>query len=114
MRIDLKKTLVAGSLALIVAAPFVVMADGFNFKVKVGDDNEAHYRFHDRQVRHDPEMLRAAKLLAEAKSHLWYAKNEFGGHRSKAIQHINMALDEINAAEASRENGQENRRDDHR
>ncbi len=118
MKINWKKALLAAGLAGIAAAPFVAIADGFNFKVKVGDDNEAHYRFRDRQVRHDPEMLRAARSLAEAKNHIWYAKNEYGGHRSRAIQDINMALDEINAAEANRgdnrENDRENRRDDHR
>ena len=114
MKINWKKALVAVGLAGIAAVPFISIADGINFKIKVGDDNEAHYRFRDRQVRHDPEMLRAARSLAEAKNHLWYAKNEYGGHRAGAIQEINMALDEISAAEANRGNDRENRRDDQR
>jgi hypothetical protein len=102
MKNNLKIALVAAGLAGLAAVPFIAKADGINFKVKIGDDNEAHYHFRDRRVQHDPEMLRAAQSLAEAKNHLWYAKNDFGGHRSSAVQHINMALDEINAAENSR------------
>ena len=115
MKINWKKFLVAMSLFGIAAVPFVALADGFNFNVKIGDDNEAHYRFRDRTVRHDPEMLRAAQSLAEAKNHVWYAKTEYGGRRARAIQYINLALDQINAAEAVRENyRRHDRRDDHR
>ncbi len=101
MRINLKKTLLVTGLVGLVAAPFVAKADGVRFDVKIGDDNEAHYHFRDRAVRHDPEMLRAAQSLAEAKNHIWYMKNDFSNHRARAIQHINMALDEISAAERS-------------
>jgi hypothetical protein len=107
MNINWKKTLVAASLVGLTAVPFIVYADGFSFNVKVGDDNEKHYRFRDRTVKHDPEMLRAAQSLAEAKNHLWYAKGD-RGRRSSAIQHINMALDEISAAENSRWNNRRN------
>jgi hypothetical protein len=107
-----KKTLVAAGLAGLAVTPFIAKADGFNFNVKIGDDNEAHYRFRDRGIPHDPEMLRAARALAEAKNHLWYAKNDFGGHRANAVRNINMALDEIRAAEAHRGYDREDRQDD--
>ena len=99
MKFNFKKTLMTLGLAGLTAAPFAALADGFNFNVKVGDDNEAHYHFRDHRFHHDPQMLMAAKSLVEAKSHLWYAKSDFNGHRTRAIQNINMALDEINAAE---------------
>ncbi|HET9870753.1 MAG TPA: hypothetical protein VFR02_09705, partial [bacterium] len=74
--------------ALVTAAPFLVKADGSNFGVKIGDDNEAHYRFRDRRVRHDPQMLQAARLLAAAKERLWYLRDGFNGHRSAAVASI--------------------------
>ena len=105
MKINWKKTLLAAGLAGLAAVPFIANADGFNFNVSVGNDNEAHYRFRDAKVRHNPRMLRAAQLLADAKSQLWYNERDFGGHRSSAIQNINMALDHIRAAENTGRNG---------
>jgi hypothetical protein len=99
MKDNFRKYLIAAGLVVLAAVPLAVKADGLNFNVKVGDDNEAHYHFRDHGPRHNPELLKAAKSLAEAKNHLWYAQSDFGGHRTSAIQHINMALDEISAAE---------------
>jgi hypothetical protein len=65
-----KKDFVGGVWAVVTGFPMRVMADGFNFNVKIGDDNGAHYHFRDHQVRHDPQMLRAARSLANAKNHL--------------------------------------------
>jgi hypothetical protein len=44
-------------------------------------------------------MNKAANALANAKKQLWYAHGNFGGHRENAMQDINLALDEIRAAE---------------
>jgi hypothetical protein len=112
MKMDWKKTLLGVGLAALAAVPFVAFADGFNFNVKIGDDNERHYRFREGKVQHNPEMLKAAQLLAEAKNHLWYAKDDWGRHRDNAVQHINMALDEISATENNWRN--DNRRHDNR
>lgn len=101
----LKKFVLAAGMGILAVVPIVAIADGVNFNLKVGDDNEAHYHFRDHRVRHNPEMLKAARALAEAKSHLWYAKGDFGGHRVNAINQINLALDEINAAENDRRGG---------
>jgi len=98
MKLNWKKTLVAASLVGMSAVPFVLRADNVNFGVDFGSDNEAHYRFHDSGWHH-PEMLKAATALSNAKKHLWYSKGNFGGHREQAMQDINMALDEIRAAE---------------
>ena len=108
MIINWKKSLVVAGLLAAAAVPFAALADGFNFRVKVGDDNEKHYHFRDRKVQHDPQMLMAAQSMAEAKNHLWNANNDYNGHRTRAIQHINMALDEMRVAE---ESGWSDRRD---
>ena len=50
-------------------------------------------------IRHNPELLKAVQLLEEAKNHLWYAEGDFGGRRSRAIQHVNEAVDEIREME---------------
>lgn len=50
----------------------------------------------------NPEMLKATKLLVDARNQLLYAKGDFGGCREDAIQHINNVVDEIRAFE---ENG---------
>ena len=99
VKTNLKVILLGAGLALAAAVPQPAKADGFNFNAKIEDDNEAHYHFRDHQVRHYPEMWKAAQSLANAKNHLWYAKHDFGGHRSAAIININRALDEISAAE---------------
>src|ERR1700677_4538884 len=98
MKIDWKKSLVVAGLVALAAAPFIAKADGVAFGVDFGSDNEAHYRFHNNGWHH-PEMMKAANALVAAKKHLWYSRGNFGGHRESAMQHINMALDEISAAE---------------
>jgi hypothetical protein len=98
MKIDWKKSLVVAGLVALAAAPFIAKADSVGFGVDFGSDNEAHYRFHNNGWHH-PEMMKAANDLVMAKKHLWYSKGNFGGHRESAMQHINMALDEISAAE---------------
>jgi len=109
MKIQWKKALVAAGLAGFTAVPFTALADGFNFNVKVGDDNEAHYHFRDRKAHHNPQMLMAAKSLAEAKNHIWYAGRDNSGHRARAIQNIIMALDEIRAVEEMDHPGRDGR-----
>jgi len=99
VKTNLKVILLGAGLVLAAAIPMPAKADGFNFNSKIEDDNEAHYHFRDLQVRHDPEMLKAARSLADAKKRLWFAKHDFGGHRSAAIININRALDELSAAE---------------
>lgn len=53
-------------------------------------------------VEHNVEMLKAAQLLADARTHLLYAKSDLGGRREGAIEHINSAVDELRAID---ENG---------
>jgi hypothetical protein len=98
MNINYKRAVVGAGLIALAAVPFLAKADGVSFGVDIGADNESHYRFHDNSWHH-PEMLKAANALANAKKHLWYAHGNFGGHRENAMQDINMALDEIRAAE---------------
>lgn len=99
MKFNLKKSLMAAGLMGLVAVPFIAKAEGFDFNAKIADDNEAHYRFEDHTYHHDPEMQRAAELLAEAKTHIWFATEDSGDHRANAVRNINYALDEITRAE---------------
>jgi len=46
----------------------------------------------------DPEIHAAMKALQEAKHHLEGAQHDFGGHRVKALEHVNQALDELREA----------------
>ncbi len=50
-----------------------------------------------RQERH-PEIHAAIRNLEEARSHLEAAAHDFGGHRVKAIEHTNKALEECREA----------------
>jgi len=45
------------------------------------------------------EVDRAQEALRNAKNELEHAGDEWGGHRSKAIGHINAALSELEQAE---------------
>jgi hypothetical protein len=58
-------------------------------------------------IRHNNrERLKAAKLLGllgEAKNRLLYARGDFGGGREIALQHINIASDEIRMSEKNKD-----------
>lgn len=45
-----------------------------------------------------PEIDDAMRLLNQAQDHLQHAAHDFGGHRDKAMGHINQALEELRAA----------------
>ena len=45
-----------------------------------------------------PEIRKAQKALAQAKDALEHAAHDFGGHRVKAIEHIDQAQDELRMA----------------
>lgn len=50
-----------------------------------------------KRERH-PEIRKAMKNLEQAKTNLQNADRDFGGHRTKAVEAINVALDECKAA----------------
>ncbi len=52
---------------------------------------------------HHPEIHHAMHALENAKTDLEKAKHDFGGHRTKALEHVNAALDELKQALAYRE-----------
>jgi len=94
----------AAGVATLLMGPALVHADGFNFNVKIGDDDEAHFHFNDH--RHiSPEIYKAANKLREAKHDLWMARNDYAGHKGAAIQAINAALDELRMAADSHRHG---------
>jgi hypothetical protein len=45
-----------------------------------------------------PALKKGRRALLDAKDQLEAGNNAFGGHRKKAIEHIDAALDEISAA----------------
>jgi hypothetical protein len=45
-----------------------------------------------------PEIDDAMRLLNDAQDHLSHAAHDFGGHRTKAMDHIGKALEELRAA----------------
>jgi hypothetical protein len=45
-----------------------------------------------------PEIHHAIQALENAKHHLEGAQHDFGGHRVKAVEHINQALGELKEA----------------
>jgi len=47
---------------------------------------------------HAPEIHKAMRKLRGAKQDLEKAAHDYGGHKAKAIEAINQALDELNAA----------------
>jgi len=97
----LKAGLVAGLLGGLLA-PTYAHADGISLNVNLGADDEAHFHFADRHVHHNPEILKAAQQLQNAKHSLWKARNDYNGHKNAAINAINVALDELRMAEESR------------
>lgn len=52
---------------------------------------------HPRRERY-PEIHQAIKRLSKAKEDLQHAAHDFGGHRVKAIQAIDQALQELHEA----------------
>jgi len=51
---------------------------------------------HHRDI--DPEIHQAMGALENAKRHLEGAQHDFGGHRVKAVEHVNQAIDELKEA----------------
>ena len=54
-------------------------------------------RMDERMEKH-PEIEAAIHHLREAKRNLENARHDFGGHRVKALEHVNQALEECEHA----------------
>jgi hypothetical protein len=52
---------------------------------------------HTVKERH-PELQRALRALQKSRTDLMNAKRDFGGHRTKAVQAVDVAIDEIKQA----------------
>lgn len=66
----------------------------------LGQETPAQER-KEEQAEHreaHPRIEAAMKALENAKSELQQAAHDFGGHRVKALEHINQALEECRAA----------------
>ncbi len=84
----------------VLAVPMMVKADGFNLKVNVGGDDQAHFDFQAGKRGHHPMIWKAAQQLRQAKHDLWKAADDFHGHKADAIQAINAALDQLKICES--------------
>lgn len=86
----MKKTLcailTAGALTCALSLP-VASQDKDQMKPMQGERHEQH-----------PEIRAAVHHLEEAKRNLEKAAHDFGGHRAKALEHVNEALEECNQA----------------
>lgn len=51
-----------------------------------------------RRGEQHPEIRAAMRHLEQAKQSLEHAAHDFGGHRVKALEHVNQALAECNEA----------------
>jgi hypothetical protein len=93
----MKKTvcavLTAGALVLALSLPTAAQNGAQN------QDNVKlqPVRMDERMERH-PEIVAAIEHLREAKRNLELAKHDFGGHRGKALEHVNQALEECDRA----------------
>jgi hypothetical protein len=99
MMSPVKKFAMAAGLMGMLVTPAMIHSDGFNFNVRVGDDDEAHFHFGGH---HNPLIMKAARQLQNAKHTLWEARDDFHGHKAAAVQAINAALDELRMAEEHR------------
>ena len=101
MSSNLKKFWVASCMAGMLMLPVLAKADSINLNINVGADDEAHFHFADKTIQHHPDIWIAAQRLREAKHRIWDARKHtnFGGHAEASIQAINLALDELKAAE---------------
>ncbi len=96
MRHRLMTGLAAVSLMLALAFPVVVPV-----QAQQGGQNppaKGKMERGERRERH-PEIRESMRALNHAKQELTKeAANDFGGHKVKAIEHINQALEELRAA----------------
>ncbi len=65
--------------------------------VAAQDKDKAQNEKHERMEKH-PDIQAAKMHLQEAKRNLEHAAHDFGGHRAKALEHVNQALQECNEA----------------
>lgn len=99
MRHRLMTALGAASLMLALAFPVVVpvQAQPGAGQPQAGQ-NPKKGQMNEGRERH-PEIRESMRALNHAKQELTKeAANDFGGHKVKAIEHINQALDELREA----------------
>jgi hypothetical protein len=86
----MKKTIYAALTAGALACAMCMPVASQDKDDKMGEKHE--------KMEHHPEMEAAKKHLLEAKNNLEHAAHDFGGHRAKALEHVNQALEECNQA----------------
>jgi len=93
----------------ICTAVAVILAAGFT--VAAHAQTEMH---HDMAAGKDrlPEVHAAMEKLQHAKEDLQKAGDEYGGHRAKAIEHVDAALAELHQAEEFAEHAEHHDHDD--
>jgi hypothetical protein len=79
--------LTAGALTFAMSLPAAAQTAAPTAKLKRVQKKEMH-----------PQIHAAIEHLREAKSNLEHAAHDFGGHRAKALEHVNEALAECERA----------------
>jgi len=77
----------AAALVLAVVLPFNTTARATGTPAPAAQKGERH-----------PEIRMAIRHLEQAKESLEKAAHDFGGHRVKALEHVNQALEECHRA----------------
>ena len=62
------------------------------------DKDDMKHPTKGEKMEQHPEMRAAIRHLEQAKASLERAAHDFGGHRAKALEHVNEALRECNEA----------------
>ena len=74
----------------------------FSVSLPTAAQNKDNVKLHpvrmDERMERHPEIDAAIHHLREAKRNLENARRDFGGHRVKALEHVNEALEECNQA----------------
>ena len=71
----------------------------FAFSLPVASQNKQHTKAMQKQGNEQhPEIRGAIQHLEQAKRNLENAAHDFGGHRAKALEHVNQALEECHQA----------------
>jgi hypothetical protein len=84
------------SIGAVLTAGALVLALGLSSAAQ-NKDNLKLQRVQMNMEKH-PEIEAAIHHLRQAKQNLEHAAHDFGGHRAKALEHVNRALEECNQA----------------
>lgn len=95
-------TLVVSVFSMALAAPLYAQTPapgaiehGTQTTTDIGKVHSEHRKEHKE---HHPEIHHAIHALEKAKEHLQHAAHDYDGHRAKALEHVEAALQELHLA----------------